>query len=97
MGKRGYKLGNSGVGLWEKQDTSYVMLGWTYGEKRGYQLGETGMSLLEKEDAIDSIGKLFLSKCNHCPLLTNFSSIRLANYSETLTSGQLPVLLYVII
>ena len=33
MGKRGYKLGDSMIGLWEKEDTSYVMLGWTYGEK----------------------------------------------------------------
>jgi hypothetical protein len=37
-----------------------------------------------------------VAKCNHCSLLTNFSSIRLVNYSEMLTSGQLPVLLYVI-
>ena len=52
MCKRGYKLGDSRIGLWEKEDTSYVMLGWTYGgEKRISAIGETGMGLLETEDA----------------------------------------------
>jgi hypothetical protein len=34
MGKRGCKLGDTGMGLCVKEDTSYVILRWAYREKR---------------------------------------------------------------
>ena len=81
MCKRGYKLGDSRIGLYgkkrmqamwcwdgpmeKKEDISYR---WNWDGpigNRGCKLGDTGMGLLEKEDAIGNIGKLFLAKCNH--------------------------------
>jgi hypothetical protein len=34
MGKRGCKLGDTGMDLYVKEDTSYVILRWAYRERR---------------------------------------------------------------